>query len=194
MTTRTRDVARSAVRADLAQVALELFLRDGFDEVTITAVADSAGISRNTFMRYFSTKEDAVLAAFESRGDQVADALRSRPQHEDDWTALRRALDMVVNDHLAEPVTALATARLIRDTPSLLARRLATQCGWRPLLATALAERVGALPATSIARLVLASAALSTLDVTVELWVSADGRGDLGALLDSAFDAIAQLR
>ncbi|MFD7604188.1 hypothetical protein ACFWAN_27475 [Streptomyces mirabilis] len=35
------------------------------------------------------------------------------------------------------PAGALATARLIRQTPSLRARNLEKQCGWRPLLAGA---------------------------------------------------------
>ncbi|WP_256966377.1 TetR/AcrR family transcriptional regulator, partial [Streptomyces griseiscabiei] len=74
----TRDIARAAVRAELAQVAFELFLRDGFDKVTLDDLASAAGVSRSTFLRYFGTKEDAVLGAFDAHGTWVADALRAR--------------------------------------------------------------------------------------------------------------------
>ena len=65
MAANTREIARAAVRAELGQVAFELFLREGFDKVTIDDLAAAAGVSRSTFLRYFGTKEDAVLSAFE---------------------------------------------------------------------------------------------------------------------------------
>ncbi|WP_225858877.1 TetR family transcriptional regulator [Streptomyces albicerus] len=61
--TSTRDIARAAIRAELAQVAFELFRRQGFDKVTFDGLAKAAGVSRSTFLRYFGTKEDAVLCA-----------------------------------------------------------------------------------------------------------------------------------
>lgn len=76
--TNTRDIARAAVRAELAQVAFELFRREGFDKVTLDDLAAAAGISRSTFLRYFGTKEDAVLGAFEGQDRKVADALQAR--------------------------------------------------------------------------------------------------------------------
>ena len=35
MAANTREIARAAVRAELGQVAFELFLREGFDKVTV---------------------------------------------------------------------------------------------------------------------------------------------------------------
>ncbi|MFD8963850.1 TetR/AcrR family transcriptional regulator [Streptomyces sp. NPDC059568] len=45
--TSTRDIARAAVRAELAQVAFDLFRREGFDRVTVNDVAAAAGVSRS---------------------------------------------------------------------------------------------------------------------------------------------------
>ncbi|WP_035750514.1 TetR/AcrR family transcriptional regulator [Parafrankia discariae] len=188
--TRTRAVARAAVRADLAQVAFDLFQRDGFEKVTINEVAAAAGVSRNTFLRYFDTKEDAVLSAFEARGEQVAEALRARPAAEDDWTALRRALDTVADDHRRDPAGALATARLILETPALRARLLEKQCGWRPLLVHALAERTDSAQSAELELLVRAAAALDCLGIAIDRWTASEGRLDLGDLLDAAFAAL----
>jgi AcrR family transcriptional regulator len=189
--TKTRDIARAAVRAELAEAAFELFRREGFDKVTLDDLAAAAGVSRSTFLRYFGTKEDAVLGAFDAHGRQAADALRVRPADEDDWTALRRALDTVIERYRADPVRALATTRLVRDTPALCARQLEKQHGWRPALAQALAERGGSPEAATLAQTVRAAAALDCLNVAIDHWTASDGRLDLVDLLDEAFAALA---
>ncbi|MFJ3776322.1 TetR family transcriptional regulator [Streptomyces sp. NPDC090075] len=189
--TRTRDIARAAVRAELGQVAFDLFRQQGFDRVTINDIAAAAGVSRNTFLRYFGTKEDAVLGSFETRGGEVADAIRARPVDESDWTAIRRSFDGVVEEYRADRESALAVARLIRETPALRARVLDKQCSWRPLLAEALAGRAGEAGSASLEMVVRAAAALDCLDVAVEEWAAQEGRPDLGDLLDRAFQALA---
>lgn len=189
--TSTRDIARSAVRAELAQVAFELFRRDGFENVTVNDLAAAAGVSRSTFLRYFGTKEDAVLGAFDAHGDRVADALRARPADEDDWTALRQALDTALEPYRHDPAAALATTRLVQDTPALCARSLEKQSGWRPSLATALAERAGPAHPVTLGHAVRVAAALDCLNVALDHWTASDGELDLVALLDEAFAALA---
>ncbi|WP_443046533.1 TetR family transcriptional regulator [Streptomyces sp. DSM 40750] len=189
--TKTRDIARAAVRTELAQVAFELFLRDGFDKVTLDDLASAAGVSRSTFLRYFGTKEDAVLGAFDTHGGWVAEALRARPADEDDWTALRRALDTVIQRYHQDPVGSLATTRLVQETPALCARQLEKQHGWRPTLAQALAERHGSSGPPAIADTVRAAAALDCLNIALDHWTASDGDLDLVALLDEAFATLA---
>ncbi|TDU05810.1 TetR family transcriptional regulator [Streptomyces sp. 846.5] len=172
-------------------MAFELFRRDGFDRVTLTDLAAAAGVSRSTFLRYFGSKEEAVLSALDAQGDQVADALRARPADEDDWTALRRALDTVTEHYHQDPVAALATTRLVQDTPALCTRRLEKQNGWRPALAQALADRTNPPQATPLAHAVRAAAALDCLNAAIDHWTASDGQLDLVDLLDEAFTALA---
>ncbi|MFI9759560.1 TetR/AcrR family transcriptional regulator [Streptomyces sp. NPDC051963] len=188
--TRTRDIARAAVRAELAEVAFELFLREGYDQVTLDDLASAAGVSRSTFLRYFGTKEEAVLSAFDAHGAQVADALRERPSDEDDWVALRRALDTVIEHYRRDPAGALATTRLVRNTPALCTRQLEKQQGWRPGLAQALAERAGTSGPPALGLTVKAAAALDCLNIALDHWTASDGRLDLIDLLDEAFAAL----
>jgi AcrR family transcriptional regulator len=171
-------------------VAFDLFRREGFDEVTINDLAAAAGVSRSTFLRYFDTKEDAVLGAFDAQGDQVANALRTRPAGEDDWTALRHALDTVIEHYHQDPISALAMTRLVKDTPALCAWHLEKQHGWRPALAQALAERAGSPRSASLALSVKAAAALDCLNIAVDHWTASDGELDLVELLDEAFAAL----
>jgi AcrR family transcriptional regulator len=172
-------------------VAFELFRRDGFEKVTVNDLAVAAGVSRSTFLRYFGSKEEAVLGAFNAQGDEVADALRARPADEDDWTALRRAIDTVVQAYRQDPVSALATTRLVLDTPALCARQLEKRHSWRPALTQALAERGGSPRPATLALSVRAAAALDCLSIALDHWTASDGRLDLVDLLDEAFAALA---
>ncbi|GBP99618.1 TetR family transcriptional regulator [Streptomyces spongiicola] len=188
--TNTRDIARAAVRAELAEVAFGLFRQKGFDNVTVNDLAAAAGVSRSTFLRYFGTKEDAVLGAFDTHGERIAAALRTRPAAEDDWSALRSSMDVVVGPYRRDPEGALALARLVRETPALCARQLERQRTWHPLLERALAERAGPSGSSALALSVKAAAALDCLNIAVDHWTASDGALDLIALLDEAFAAL----
>ncbi|MFD1539518.1 TetR family transcriptional regulator [Nonomuraea guangzhouensis] len=188
--TSTRDIARAAVRVELAQVAFDLFRREGFDQVTVTDLAAAAGVSRSTFLRYFGSKEEAVLGAFDAQAAQVADALRARPADEDDWTALRRALDTVIEHYHQDRGGALALTHLVRGTPALCSRQLEKQHGWCPTLAQALAERGGSSRPVTLAQSVRATAALDCLNVALDHWTASEGELDLVDLLDEAFAAL----
>ncbi|BCB88769.1 TetR/AcrR family transcriptional regulator [Phytohabitans suffuscus] len=185
--TTTRDIARAAIRSELAQVAFALFVREGFEKVTVNDLAEAAGVSRSTFLRYFASKEDAVLGAFDAQGEQLADAVRARPAAEDDWTALRRALDTVLAPYHQDPADALATTRLVLQTPALCARQLEQQHSWRPVLAQALADRTAHPETVSLTMSVKAAAALDCLNVALDHWTASDGELDLVELIDEAF-------
>jgi len=55
-----RDTQKAAVRDRILEVCGQLFRSDGFDHTTVARIVGVAGISRQTFFNYFSSKE-AVL-------------------------------------------------------------------------------------------------------------------------------------
>ncbi|MEU1185125.1 TetR/AcrR family transcriptional regulator [Streptomyces sp. NPDC005820] len=171
-------------------MAFDLFLRDGFEKVTLDDLAAAAGVSRSTLLRYFGSKEEAVLSVFDTHGEQVADAVRGRPSDEDDWTALRRGLDAVMENYRRDPARALRTTRLVLETPALCARQLEKQRGWWPALTSALAERTDPAQPVTLAISVKAAAALDCLNIALDHWTAADGHVDLVDLLDEAFAAL----
>jgi AcrR family transcriptional regulator len=185
-----REVARSAVRDELAAVALRLFRERGFENVTITDAAEAAGVSRSTFLRYFATKEDAVLCALEPRGETIAAALRARPAGEDAWTALRRALDPLIAETRDDPAAALALAKLISQSPALRNAHAEKQGQWRALLAEALADRLGLRADSDMRPALLAGAMLDALQVASDRWRESDGKPDLRVLADSAAEIL----
>jgi AcrR family transcriptional regulator len=186
----SRDIARAAVKASLSQTAFDLVSRDGFDKVTINDLASAAGVSRSTFLRYFRTKEDAVLYAIETHSTELVDALLDRPANEDDWDALRRALDTVIEPCRTDPTSALAMTRLVQNSPALYARMLENQHSWWPALTEALADRHGSLRPVPLALVVKATAALVCLNIALDRWTASDGQLEIVDLLDEAFQAL----
>lgn len=190
---RSRAVAREAVRAELSQVAFELARERGFDDVTVDDMAAAGGVSRSTLLRYFGSKEEAVLSAFDSHAVRFAAAVRARPADEDDWTALRRALDGVIPFYLQDPAAALAITQFILGTPALSSRQAQQRHDWRPVLGVALAERAGCTGPVPVRVAVTVAAALDCMDIAVERWAASNGAEALDALLTEGFDALAAL-
>jgi AcrR family transcriptional regulator len=54
----------NSFRAELREVAIDIFAKRGFDLVSIRDIAFAAGISERAFSRYYSEKEDILLDGF----------------------------------------------------------------------------------------------------------------------------------
>ncbi len=182
---RTRD----ALRAEIAETAWSVFAERGFDDVTVDEVATATGISRATFFRYFSSKEEAVFVALETMGAEIAAALAERPAGEDAWSAIRRSFDAALANYERNPGRSLARLNLTRETPSLRAHQLERQEQWQHLIGGALATRIGLEPGDVRAE-ALVGAAIGALDAATESWALSKGSLDLVALIDAAFGAI----
>jgi AcrR family transcriptional regulator len=63
MTARAEGAA--ATRKRIARAALELFYAQWYEDVTLTAIADAAGVSHQTVLNHFESKEGVALAAVE---------------------------------------------------------------------------------------------------------------------------------
>jgi AcrR family transcriptional regulator len=182
---------REGTRIEVGMIALDLFAEKGFEATTAGEAADAAGISRASFFRLFSSKEEAVFARQEATGAVIAATLAERPPEEDHWTALQSAFKGSTARYLEDPERALARSRLILENPSLRARRLEVHADWSPVICGALASRMGD-DAESMKIEGVVAAALGAFDAATTRWGASDG-GDLIALIDESFEAVAAL-
>jgi AcrR family transcriptional regulator len=79
--TQLRDTKGVARR--LTTTAIDLFVRNGYDAVTINDIAASAEVNRRTFFRYFPSKETLILDIWDQTNATllhlIADAAQSEP-------------------------------------------------------------------------------------------------------------------
>jgi AcrR family transcriptional regulator len=184
---RTATPRREAVGSHIADEAMRLFGERGFEETTAEAIAEAAGVSRRTFFRYFPSKGDVVVGLLDEVGPRLRDALAARPADEDPWTALRNAIDPVLDRLRTDPEVALAIQRLLARTPTLRAAKLDEQQAWQVALAEELRERGDVGPPAKMRSMLLAAASLAAMEVAVDAWADADGQADIDLLLDQAF-------
>lgn len=189
--TALRDVARQAVREQVLRSAWELFAAHGFEATTIDQVAEAAGMSRRTFFRYFTGKDELILERLVEAGERVADALRARPADEAAWPALRAAFDELVAGQEAHPEVARRLGTMLRDEPGVRASAEERRRRWtetlRPLVAQRLAD-----PADGVRAAAMTGAALACLDAAQQAWTDRP-TARLARLLDQAMSAVAPL-
>jgi AcrR family transcriptional regulator len=63
--------ARESERTRLLRAAIDLALREGFEDLNALRIADEAGVSIESFMALFADKEDCYVAALDMLGDDV---------------------------------------------------------------------------------------------------------------------------
>jgi len=123
MTTGLRERRKQEARQAISGTAMALFEARGFDEVTISQVADAAGVSKMTVTNYFPRKEDLVFDRAEAIIRSLADAAAARAPGESLLAAIRRdyAKRIVAGDVTLGPPTA-AFARMVRNSHVLTTR------------------------------------------------------------------------
>ncbi|VVJ17660.1 Transcriptional regulator [Amycolatopsis camponoti] len=187
-----RELARRAMRAQVSEMALDLFLDRGYEQTTIDDICAVAGISRSTFFRYFPSKEDVFASETSNAVDEIARALRQRPDDESPWSALRHAMGPLVEHYASQTERAHRLAALAVATPALAALNQEKHAKFRALIAPELARRLGSDPddpADPRPRALIAGA-LGCLEAAVAAWIAGDGKQQLGRLLDRAMDSI----
>jgi AcrR family transcriptional regulator len=186
-----RERTRRAVRAELTEVAIGLFARQGFEATTVEEIARAAGMTKRSFFRYFPTKEEAVFGGIDLTGEQVIADLAVRPAGEDPWESLHFVLRNWQDEiHASEQM--LAVLRLVEVTPALGGRLHQRRAEWRQRVSDAVRQLPGAEIDSFTADL-LTNTAVAVLDAVSGEWLRSGGTADRAALLDRGF-ALARVR
>ena len=172
-------------RAELEQIALDLFIRNGFNETTLDDIAAAAGIARRTFFGYYSSKNDVVWGDFDALLRGMDEWLARAP---DDVPLLDVLTDAVVrfNDLPPEAMPAhRQRMSLILHVPALQAHSTLRYADWRAVVARFAARRLGA-PVDGLVPQLIGHLSLGSAVAAYERWL-ADESADLAALLAAAF-------
>ena len=159
-----RERKKARTRALIAQTAMDLFAQRGFDQVTVSEIAEAAEVGVSTVFNYFSTKEDLFYDRQQEVIEHLGRVVRARRAGESFAAACQRdMLELIAaRDWRAGLVPAMGDFyRLVDSSPALQARaRLMADQAAAHLTATIAAElRIAAQDIRAVA----AAGVLTTL-------------------------------
>jgi AcrR family transcriptional regulator len=162
-----RERKKEATRKALREAALRLAMERGPDNVRVDDIADAAGVSPRTYNNYFSSREQAIVAAVTAeRETRVAAAVAARPAAMRLSNAVVEAIVQQYTDSSSHDPRALL---LITTRPALRDAFLGSAAGIEEPLTAVLAERIG--DGGTVTARVLAASVAAAIRVALGQWV-----------------------
>ncbi|MET1073874.1 MAG: TetR/AcrR family transcriptional regulator [Umezawaea sp.] len=161
-----REQKKQATREALREAALRLALEVGPDNVRVDDIAEAAGVSPRTYNNYFSSREQAIVAAVTTeRETRIAAAVATRPSE----VGLADAVVEAIVEQYAGQGGGDALL-LITTSPALRDAFVTSPATIEHPLADAITHRLGGIdPQTAH---VLAASIAAAVRVALERWVT----------------------
>ena len=140
-----RETKKLQTREAIAAAGMGLFVKRGFDHVTVGEIARAAGVSEKTVFNYFPTKEDIFFDEVPKRLEALAEAIRSRDPGQSLVEAMH-GLHAKECGRLASPGFA-QFARAIAASPALQAKEMEVMGQFTDHLAATIREELTLHPA-----------------------------------------------
>jgi AcrR family transcriptional regulator len=136
-----RETKKLRTRQEIADKAMGLFVKRGFDHVTVAEVAAAADVSEKTVYNYFPTKEDLFFDEVPAREAALVEAVRNRRPGESVAAALERLQAAGCGRLCSEGFARFA--RIIDESPALQAKELEVMARYTDALAGAIQSELG---------------------------------------------------
>jgi len=168
--------------------AIELFGEIGYEQTTVAAIAERAGLTARTFFRYFADKREVLFNGSERLQQTMVDALAQAPAEASALDAIAAALTKAGDffDDDRRPFARLRSTVIAANT-DLRERELIKLATLSAALAQALRERGVSEPDASLA----AEAGIAVFRVAFMQWVTESERRDYGGIVK---ESLARLR
>jgi AcrR family transcriptional regulator len=145
MTTGLRERKKRETRQQISDMATAMFIERGFDAVTISQVAQAAGVAKMTVTNYFPRKEDLVFDRAGAIVAGLAAAIAARAPGESLLTAIRRDYEQAAaRADVTLGLSGREFARMIASSPVLVSRTLEMNDQREQALGDAIAAETGA--------------------------------------------------
>jgi AcrR family transcriptional regulator len=187
--TNLHELRRRSTHEALRRVALAQFASKGFANVTVTELAEEAGVTERTFFRHFPTKEAVLFQDYETHLEWLADALARRPASESLFDAVLASVESF--PHELELVRQAAIARSTLISAERIASHLGVvQSSFAGVLTEFVKSRYPGVPNIDLVSQVAGAALAAALVAAVEKWGHDGCTGDLGEIVTASVDLV----
>lgn len=173
-------------RGRLEQAALDLYRERGFDQTTVTEIAERAGLTERTFFRYFADKREVLFWGQDRLRELYVRTIAATPASTAPIDAVAAALEATVPVFHERREVARQRQAVIDANPGLQERELLK----RASLASAMAEALRGRGVTEPAASLTAEVGVIAFKTAFARWVREPGAQDLSRLIREAFDQL----
>jgi AcrR family transcriptional regulator len=166
----------------LIKAAITLFDEQGYDETTIAAIGQAAGLTKRTFFRYFSDKREVLFNGSHELLDRWIDGIEGAPPDAGAMVAVSAGLGEVAELFADRHPFARMRSRIIAANPELQERELIKLQSLAAAIEAALVDR--GIPAN--AATLASQAGVTIFHVAFARWVEQDDPAAFRQLMDES--------
>jgi AcrR family transcriptional regulator len=173
-------------RGRLEQAAMELYRDHGFEQTTVTEIAERAGLTERTFFRYFADKREVLFSGSAMLQELLVTTVTAADASVSPMNAVTAALEAAAA--LLQPRRAHSRQRqaVIAANPGLQERELIKLAALAAAIADALRRRGVKEPAASLT----AEAGIAVFKIAFERWVSGPKQRDFPQLIRDSLEEL----
>ena len=176
-------------RGRLEQAALALFGELGFEETTVAAIAERAGVTERTFFRHFADKREVLFGGGTALQDAIAAGVQGADPERSPLAAVAEGFAAAGELLQGRRQFALARNAIIAANPALQERELIKLASIGAAIAETLRGRGVSEPDAGLA----AQLGVAAFRVAFGQWVAAADAPPLSELIDEAFGRMVAL-
>lgn len=176
-------------RGRLEQAALDLYRERGFDQTTVTEIAERAGLTERTFFRYFADKREVLFWGQDHLRDLYVRAIAAAPESAAPIDAVALALEASVPVFHERRELARQRQAVIDANPGLHERELLKRAALAAAMAEALRQRGVPDPTANLA----ANVGALAFTAAFARWVSDPDEHDLSRLIRESLDQLKRI-
>ena len=173
------------IRDAIFDAAVETFAANGFDETTVEDVARAAGVSRASFFRYFSSKDDLLAQNVMNYGAALTEAIKACPPSFSPFQVMHETVLTIARQKVTHPRTRQVIDISMRSTSAMQAHG-SRMIEVEERVAQAFAERLRGTSKEDLETRLLAAITVSAMNVAIMSWYRGDCP-DLSAAVEQVF-------
>ncbi len=176
-------------RGRLEQAALALFGELGYEETTVAAIAERAGVTERTFFRHFADKREVLFGGGTALQDAIVAGVHGAGPELSPLQAVAEGFAAAGELLQGRRQFALARSAIIATNPALQERELIKLAS----IATAVGEALRARGASEPDAELIAQLGLGAFRVAFGQWVATADASPLSELITEAFGRVTAL-
>ena len=179
------------VRDAIFDAAIEMFAAKGFDETTVEDVAHAAGVSRASFFRYFSSKDDLLAQNVMKYGSALTEGIKACPPVFTPLQMMRETVLSIARQTGTHPRTRQVIDISLRSASAMQAHA-SRLIEVEESVAIAFAERIKGSSKNDLEPRLLAAMTVSAMNVAIMSWYRGDHQ-NLTAAVERVFSRLSRI-